>query len=395
MASLPSFLCPLPSRPSHGPYANAVFDHPPPLGPAHCLWWPPLKPGMRVETIVLFIPGLSRLKLLSAPLSDSSPGNPGLLDFYSPFLTALQDKDLTENLAILAHAHIDHTPGVYNDTTPHSRHSLDSQVQSAIEAFDALASEFAPARVMIIGHSVGSWVALQVSFRCPVRLGNIFTGVPGPERTLGCRCRRFPSLSYHLSYCRHTKWKKALGQYKLFRCSVTHASNHNLKSLFKPLPRRVIARLTVIGKRIPLPVLHRLVGLEWPINQLKVLLELIRSPDSVRATLRMGDEEMLQIRDLDVNLLQENRHRLWFYFADHDDWVGKQRHHILSNFKPDSGSLRITLGEPFIPHAFCISECYFGANSHPSKRTCIDHGEEVARQCHQWLLEMNINLSLI
>lgn len=23
-----------------------------------------------------------------------------------------------------------------------------------------------------------------------------------------------------------------------------------------------------------------------------------------------------------------------------------------------------------------------------------DHGEEVARQCHQWLLEMNINLSL-
>lgn len=113
--------------------------------------------------------------------------------------------------------------------------------------------------------------------------------------------------------------------------------------------------MTVIGKHIPLPVLHRLVGPEWPINQLKVLLELIRSSDSVRATLRMGDEEMLEIRDLDVDLLQENRHRLWFYFADHDDWVGKQRHHILSNFKPDSGSLRITLGEPFMPHAFCIS----------------------------------------
>lgn len=71
----------------------------------------------------------------------------------------------------------------------------------------------------------------------------------------------------------------------------------------------------------------------------------------------MGDEEMLQIRDLDVALLQQHRQRLWFYFADRDNWVGKQRHHILSNFKPDIGSLRITLGEPFIPHAFCISTC--------------------------------------
>ncbi|KAF7784006.1 hypothetical protein Agabi119p4_171 [Agaricus bisporus var. burnettii] len=324
MASLPSFLDPLPSRPSHGPYANAFFDHAYPLAPAHCLWWPPLKPGRRVETIVLFI-----------------PGNPGLLDFYTPFLTALQDKDLTENLAILAHAHIDHTPGVYTRASPHSRHSLTSQVQSAIEAFDALSAEFPIARVMIIGHSVGAWVALQVLKERSEDVAGVFL--------------LFPTI-----------------------CHIAKTPNgRKLSTLFKPFPRRIISRLSVIGKYMPLPVLHRLVGLEWPINQLKVLLELIRSPQSISAALLMGHEEMLQIRDLDVNLLQENRHRLWFYFADHDDWVGKQRHHILSNFKPDSGSLRITFGEPFIPHAFCIN-----------------HGEEVARQCHQWLLEMNINLSL-
>lgn len=57
MASLPSFLHLLPQRSSNGPYLNAVYNHPSPLGPAHCLWWPPLKPGMRIETIVLFIPG--------------------------------------------------------------------------------------------------------------------------------------------------------------------------------------------------------------------------------------------------------------------------------------------------------------------------------------------------
>lgn len=184
MASLPSFLSPLPSRPSHGPYINAVFNHPPPLGPAHCLWWPPLKPGIRIETIVLFIPGQSLFQFFHYPNFLTLPsGNPGLLDFYTPFLTALQDKDVTENLAILAHAHIDHTPGIYKDTNPHSRHSLVSQVQSAIEVFDATVAEFTPARVMLIGHSVGAWVALQVSFRRPLCLGTLLSSVLGVERT--------------------------------------------------------------------------------------------------------------------------------------------------------------------------------------------------------------------
>lgn len=92
--------------------------------------------------------------------------------------------------------------------------------------------------------------------------------------------------------------------------------------------------------------------------QLKVLRELIRSPESILATLRMGDEEMLEIQDLDVALLHENRQRLWFYFADRDDWVGKQKSVILDSFKPDAGSLRITYGNSYVPHAFCISACF-------------------------------------
>lgn len=102
--------------------------------------------------------------------------------------------------------------------------------------------------------------------------------------------------------------------------------------------------------------------MEWPIAQLKVLRELIRSPESVRATLRMGDEEMFEIRELDVPLLHEHRQRLWFYFADRDAWVGKQKSLILNSFEPDAGSLRITYGQPLIPHAFCISASFFGLN---------------------------------
>ncbi|KXN85673.1 hypothetical protein AN958_10856 [Leucoagaricus sp. SymC.cos] len=346
MASLPSFLDPLPQRESNGPYINAVFNHPPPLGPAHCLWWPPLRPGTRIETVVLFIPGTLLL----------SSRNPGLLDFYTPFLTALQDKDITENLAVLAQAHIDHTPGIYKHTSPHSRHSLSAQVQNAIQLFDAALAEFSPARVMLIGHSVGAWVSLQASF------------TP----------RLISALCSPVSQVLKARSNLVAGVFLLFPtiCHIADTPNgKKLSLLFKPVPRRIIARLSVVGRNLPICILHRLVGREWPIFQLKVLRELIRSPESVRATLRMGDEEMLEIRELDVALLHENRQRLWFYFADRDGWVGKQKNLILNSFKPDAGSLRITYGDPSIPHAFCIN-----------------YGEEVAQQCHRWLLEMNLSI---
>jgi alpha/beta superfamily hydrolase len=61
-------------------------------------------------------------------------------------------------LVILAHSHLGHTPGIQASHT-----GLDFQVQSAIEAFDALKSFYTPsAKIVLVGHSVGSWVCTQV-----------------------------------------------------------------------------------------------------------------------------------------------------------------------------------------------------------------------------------------
>lgn len=88
------------------------------------------------------------------------PGNPGLLGFYTPFLSAIHSKDTVGGLAILAHAHIGHTPGIGENT---SRCDLTLQVESAIATFDAIKSAFGlDSKVVIVGHSVGSWVTLQV-----------------------------------------------------------------------------------------------------------------------------------------------------------------------------------------------------------------------------------------
>ncbi len=65
-------------------------------------------------------------------------------------------------MAILAHSHAGHTPGL---SAPPGCHQLLLQIQSAMEAFDGIKAEYGPdIPVIVIGHSIGSWVTLQV--RC-------------------------------------------------------------------------------------------------------------------------------------------------------------------------------------------------------------------------------------
>jgi len=65
----------------------------------------------------------------------------------------------------------------------------------------------------------------------------------------------------------------------------------------------------------------------------------------------MANDEMNIIRDLDNQLLDANRHCLWFFYAEKDDWVGIQREVVLKSL---SDVERVVHGEHGIPHAFCI-----------------------------------------
>lgn len=98
---------------------------------------------------------------------ESSSGNPGLLDFYIPFLSAIHEKDTTSRLAIFGHSHIGHTPDVAHERPP-SCYTLAAQTESILEAFDAIYDMYgANAKIVVIGHSVGSWLSLQVPCLLP------------------------------------------------------------------------------------------------------------------------------------------------------------------------------------------------------------------------------------
>lgn len=80
------------------------------------------------------------------------------MDFYLDFFTEIQQQCKLDNLAVFAHAHLGHTAGL-----PFTRCDFSVQVDSALEALDALVASFPQAKVILIAHSMGCWISLQVT----------------------------------------------------------------------------------------------------------------------------------------------------------------------------------------------------------------------------------------
>jgi hypothetical protein len=102
-------------------------------------------------------------KVLSGRSNSKLLGNPGLVDLYVQFLSAVHEKYTASNLAILAHGLLDHYPGIENGPGRYlPEDSLVIQVESALEIVDALAICYSQSPILVVAHSVGSWITVQV-----------------------------------------------------------------------------------------------------------------------------------------------------------------------------------------------------------------------------------------
>ncbi|KAJ3989567.1 hypothetical protein F5890DRAFT_1650567 [Lentinula detonsa] len=282
---------------------HSTLSHSKLLGSSKTIWWPNADP----RTVVLFI-----------------PGNPGLSEFYIPFLSTLYQQ--TSHLCILAQSHLGHT-----EEATALIHDLAAQVSAAIEAFDALIQTYPNRRFVVIGHSVGSWIASQVLKARPSEVHSLFL--------------LFPTITNILDT----------------------PNGRNLFWAFRPPFPYIISKISVLFRPLYTNILSIMFP-EWPRAQLDVLSALLRSPSCIKACLSMAHEEMNTIRELDVNLLETYRHRIHMYFAETDGWVGNNKDVILRSFNPDPGSVNIVHGDHGIPHAFCIN-----------------HSQDLADQCTRWL----------
>ncbi|VDC05282.1 unnamed protein product [Peniophora sp. CBMAI 1063] len=319
--SLPSFLTKAPvssaSLAESDTPVDCVFKHSPSLGTSPCLWWPPSNGATKPDTILIFI-----------------PGNPGLVTFYPPFLSAIHSAQSTKSLAIVAHGHLG-----YNASSewPEASHiGLTAQVAARLELIDTLVTEYGTeVKIILAAHSMGAWISTQVLKERPQIIASMLL--------------LFPTIS-----------------------DIAQTPNgKRLSWLFnRPMPSAV-AHLSRLSFLIP----QRLLGgvfSDYPPAQLDVLRSLISSPGSVYTSLTLAHDEMKTIRDLDIQLLREHAEKLHLYFAEQDDWIGDERAKIIDALKDLHGSdgpvVKVVHGHEDIPHAFCIN-----------------HGEAVATQCIAWL----------
>lgn len=100
-----------------------------------------------------------------------------------------------------------------------------------------------------------------------------------------------------------------------------------------------------------------------------VLQSLLRSPSSIKACLSMAHEEMQTIMAPDASLLSEQSGKLWFYYADKDNWVGKEKD-VIVRLLGEAAKVRVVHCQHGIPHAFCIL-----------------HGDLIAEQVAVWMME--------
>ncbi|KAJ3554645.1 hypothetical protein NM688_g2999 [Phlebia brevispora] len=299
-SNLPPFLHPSPPPPGYSiretmSYQNAVFQHKRIPSEAHVLWW---ASRGSCDTCLIFI-----------------PGNPGIVEFYTPFLTALHEKS-DERLCVLAHAHVGHTEGLHKTYDSPTAITLASQVEAIVEVVDAVKTSYT--NIVIIGHSVGSWLVLQA--------------LKAREDVTDSAFLLFPTIAH----------------------IVKTPNGRQLSWLFRrPFPS-LISWLSAATRLVPSWGLKFLFP-DWPDAQLVVLRALLDSPDTVYSCLTMAHGEMTTIKDLDAGLLERNKHLLHLYLAEVDAWVGENRTAILEVFHPYEDSLRIVHGPDDIPHAFCIT----------------------------------------
>ena len=89
-------------------------------------------------------------------------GNPGLLDFYVPFLDTIYSEansSDSSSITIFAHAHLG-LSFIGGDRSFPDSSSVDlaAQVQAHLEFFDDLLATYGPeTSVLLVGHSIGAW----------------------------------------------------------------------------------------------------------------------------------------------------------------------------------------------------------------------------------------------
>ncbi|KAA8893716.1 hypothetical protein FN846DRAFT_498475 [Sphaerosporella brunnea] len=308
-------------------------------------------PASFPPTDTLFYPATHNAA--SAPLLLFLPGNPGLINYYQPFLSHLSA--LHPSLTILGASHAGFTPATARLNATWAWKwgvgpwRLQQQVAMKRELLLHALQQLGQRRVLLMAHSMGAFLSLELitTLKCQDVEVEIAGGVMLFPTVLGiAESPQGRLLSPFL----------ALGVVR----STLEAAAWCLGFLPKTLVERVAG---VVARQ--------------PEEAARVTAVLATHPAVIRQALSLAAEEMVEIREdrweeevWNVGgALNGKSGGMVFVFGQKDHWVAeKTRKEIMAMRK---GGAKMLVEEKGLPHGFCIH-----------------HGEVMAEMCAGWLREI-------
>ncbi|CAF2442324.1 unnamed protein product [Rotaria sp. Silwood2] len=234
---------------------------------------------------------LTHIYQLGDPLLSSKsiviiPGNPGLGGFYIPFGHELYNL-FNENISILIISQAGHSPPLKYCFT------LNEQIEHKIKTIEKLLPINNNHRLILIGHSIGAFMVLNMLDKFENRLERAFFLFPTIERMkesdAGKRFVRFyPILIYILP----------------FICFII-----NLLFPFNWLKRKLIS---YYFSNSPLDDRSILID--------TVLYDLL-NPLTIKNLLQMANEEMSLVKQRNDQIIKRFINKITFYYGTNDHWV--------------------------------------------------------------------------
>ncbi|KAI9596005.1 hypothetical protein BDF19DRAFT_439335 [Syncephalis fuscata] len=283
------------------------------------LWWP-----KRNANKALNEPGIVFMFIC---------GNPGVIDYYTAFLDTVHQM-LGNQLDIVGVSHPGHTTTTGSVSPDHT--SLSAQIKHKIACLDRLRITYPPGTQFVLaGHSVGSYIALQVLDACPdYNITRVICLFPTIKEI-----RDTPN-GHNLSWM----WSDNA-------CRIT-SFGVGLLGIFPLWLRLLLTRLCA----------------KQTAEEAYVTVTKFLSPTMVRNSLSMACDEMETITTLQTDLIDRHLSKLLFYYGTNDHWSPISHYEEMTTLFPKG---QVYLCQHDLPHAFVLG-----------------HGAVMGELVAQWLKEL-------
>eukprot|EP00736_Rhodelphis_marinus_P004421 Rmarinus@m.21560 len=249
------------------------------------------------------------------------PGNPGMIGFYNPFFKHLANRAPKEIQQIVGVGFAGHDSGLNSGSLFNLHEQIDHKVCFLEQERERQRARGIEPKFVIVGHSIGSHVALEVVKRCDhLSIPRTYLLMPA-IRNVGTQAGHHRSL--------------------LVSWGVRHvvAGFVDVMSWLPTYVKVYLARLSVPDAHVP-AALHYFNKHAW----LNVM--------------HLANHEFQVVQEIDHSELRPLLPRLTFYYGKEDEWAPEHHHDDLREAYGKSGELSLHLdpSDHQMKHAFCMTD---------------------------------------